>query len=108
MRDEHEYLTRLLALHELGDLEAVLAQLDGPAPKPSESLARIAAAVIAERLGDHAGALARARGVMACEPAIGRHFAERVPTLEAQPILHRLGTFEPWRALVAEIEALAS
>lgn len=102
-RDEHEYRTRLFTLHELGDLRAVLAQLDGPAPQPLETHARIAAAVIAERLGDHEGALARARVVMQREASIGRHFAQRSPSPDAQPVLHRLGTFDPWRALWAEI-----
>ncbi|GAB4210765.1 MAG: hypothetical protein OHK0013_31810 [Sandaracinaceae bacterium] len=108
IRDEHEYLTRLLALHELGDLEAVLAQLDGPAPKPSEVHARIAAAVIAERLGDHEGALTRAREVMAREPHLGRGVATRGPLPDTQPLLHRLGTLDTWRALLAEIEAARS
>jgi hypothetical protein len=42
---------------------------------------------------------------MAREASLGRHFALRAPSLEAQPILHRLGTFDAWRALVAEMEA---
>lgn len=103
--DEHDYLTRLFALLELGDLSAVLAQLDGPAPKAHDMHARMAAAVIAERLGDHAGALTRARAAIAYQPSVTRLFAERVPSPDAQPLLHRLETFHTWRALLAEATA---
>jgi thioredoxin-like negative regulator of GroEL len=103
VRDAHEYLTRIVALHELGDLPRVLAQLDGPAPLPSETHARIAAAVVAARMGDAEGARARARAEIARAPTLSRHFAERAPSPGAQPLLCLLDTFETWRALHEEL-----
>ncbi|MBX7191394.1 MAG: hypothetical protein K1X94_05025 [Sandaracinaceae bacterium] len=105
-QDWRDYLARAVALDELGELGMLLAQLDTPFLGPGlDTHARIAAAVVAERCGDAVGARARAAALVKAQPSIARTFAERGAGPDAQPLLHRLRTFETWRALHAAVTA---
>ncbi|MBN8614296.1 MAG: hypothetical protein J0L92_27095 [Deltaproteobacteria bacterium] len=101
--DEHDYLARLFVLLQLGDLHAVRAQLEGPTPRSLAMDARIGAAVVSERLGDHEGALSRARAAIAWQGQLSRDAAARVPDVDRDPLLHRLEAYQTWHALYAEL-----